>query len=345
MSEDRRKNYRCPPSADGETVVIRHDGVDQAAKLVNLSAEGFRLCLDLNANAEPALHVGDIAVLATKNGSHQVRVANVQRENQSLQLGLQRLLDISRPTVRLRNESRQRAIFAGRRSGSPSSSPIAQFGVVVAVIVLVVVAVNLSLIARGNSDELAPAEKASVAAKRELEAKSQYPRLGQRAPAITPTATSKKSAADFAPPADTNSANAEALAAQDKALFDPKFDATIKIVAALKRAARENKRVLVEFGAEQCDSCYRLRDFIAKNAEFAAAFQKDFVLVAVDSTANQKLFDRFVPAKHRHDVPFLTLLDKDGRIVKSQRTTEIAGSRILDIDKVKAFVDPPSRSE
>jgi hypothetical protein len=338
MSEERRKNYRCPPSGDGETVVLRRDGVDQPATLVNLSAEGFRLCLDVDSTAEPAVNVGDVAVLATKNGSHRVRVANVQRENESLQLGLQRLSEISRPAVPARHASTQRAIFGGRRNGSPSSSPVVQFGVVVAVIGLVVVAVNLWLMARGNSDEPAAPEKASVSAQRELEAKSKYPRLGQRSPAITQTSPNT-------PLTGSNSTNAEALAGQNKALFDPQIDPTIKIVAALKRATREKKRVLVEFGTEKSGSGYRLRDFIAKNAEFAAAFQKDFVLVAVDSTANRKLFDRFVPAEYGHNVPSLSLLDKDGRVVKSQQITEVAGSQILNIEKVKAFLEPPSRSE
>jgi hypothetical protein len=344
MSEERRKNYRCPPSGDGETVVLRRDGVAQTAKLVNLSAEGFRLCLDVDAASGPAVNVGDVTVLATKNGSHRVRVANVQRENESLQLGLQRLSEISRPAVAARHASTQRAIFGGRRNGSPSSSPVVQFGVVVAVIVLVAVAVNLWLMAPGNSDEPAAPENARVPATHELEAKSKYPRLGQRAPALTQT-TPTSSTANVASPAGSKSTNAEALAGQNKAIFDPQIDPTIKIVAALKRATRENKRVLVEFGAEKSGSCYRLRDFIAKNAEFAATFQKDFVLVTVDSTANQKLFDRFVPAENRHDVPFLTLLDKDGRVVKSQQTTENAGSQILDIEKVKAFLEPPSRAE
>jgi hypothetical protein len=118
MQSDRRKNFRCPPSSDVETVVLRHKGVDRTANVVNLSAQGFRISLEAEDGIEPA-QVGDVALLGTRHGSHQVRVANTQCENGAIQLGLERLADFSRPSHRGRREDPSKGhVGGGRRFGS-----------------------------------------------------------------------------------------------------------------------------------------------------------------------------------------------------------------------------------
>ena len=75
-------------------------------------------------------------------------------------------------------------------------------------------------------------------------------------------------------------------------IFDAKSDGSIQVTAALKRATREHKQVLVEFGTEKCDSCYRLHDLFTKNSEISDAL-KNVVLVSLDFAANQKLASQF----------------------------------------------------
>src|SRR5271170_4618080 len=95
MGEERRKYYRYPVQGGSETVVVRHQGVERPAKLVNLSADGFRLDMD----EESIVEVGDIVLMATSSGFHRVRVVNVSRDNGTLQLGLQRLQDLPASAV------------------------------------------------------------------------------------------------------------------------------------------------------------------------------------------------------------------------------------------------------
>jgi hypothetical protein len=393
MGDERRKNYRYPPSGGGEDVVLRHDGVNYSAKLLNVSAEGFRLGFNVDAAVGPAVDptvkVGDIAILETGNGSHEVRVANTQRENGTLLVGLLRLAELREPA------SGARAAHAGtkinwRRSDSPLLSPLGQFAILVAIVALVLIAVNLPQMdpvksveatpdeggrvghARGraaSSDSVLPNDKwnghvlpangsrARASSHNSLFGKSAEPIASQseRDPVVSPVPplTAPSSASDvavqkrnLAGSAAGNQPNAEDLAgAKQETVFDPKADATIIVAAALKTAKRDNKRVLVEFGANTCDSCRRLHDLLTKNPEIAAAFHKAFVLVAVDSDANQKLVARFVTDERRRHHPFLTLLDKEGKVLRIQGTDEIEDGQNIDIAKVKAFLQRSSRSK
>ena len=191
-------------------------------------------------------------------------------------------------------------------------------GIVVAVAVLGIVGINLTLTVRGNSSGHVVASTTKA---------------GETRPAPVADAT--------APETKTFQERPE----REQTLVEPKFDAWLKIVAALKRATRENKTVVVEFGTEKCESCYRLRNFITQNAEFAAAFEKDFVLVVVDKAANPSLFNRLVPAERQKESSFFTLLDKEGRTVKGVTTDKVASGSGFDINKIKALLQPSPQKE
>ena len=53
---------------------------------------------------------------------------------------------------------------------------------------------------------------------------------------------------------------------------------------------------------------------------------------------------RFVPDEVRPRIPFLTLLDKDGKVLRNQRTNELEDGSKLDLGKVKAFLQQSSPS-
>ena len=127
-------------------------------------------------------------------------------------------------------------------------------------------------------------------------------------------------------------------------IFDAKSDGSIQVAAALKRATREHKQVLVEFGTEKCDSCYRLHDLFTKNSELSDAV-KNVVLVSLDFAANQKLASQFVQDGRPLNAPVLAILDQDGKVLKYERADEIDDGRKLNLAKVKAFLQQPSASK
>jgi hypothetical protein len=387
MGDERRKSYRFPPSEGSAGVALHHGGVDYAAKVMNISAEGFRLAIDVESDASPSVSVGDVALLTTDNGQHAVRVVNVDRAIGSLELGVVRLQDFRNRPTRARRESNDGGTFEGRFANSPINSPLVQIAVLIGLAALVLVAFNLPFFGGSKPVEPAQAEDGRNAPKHDLITRFRRPH-----PAASQTATNEgqpenssssppatgssnlptsaanavsspssietaQSGANNPEPSTTGSTapnpgvfpsvpspTAESAGSNRVPIFDPKSDGSIQVAAALKRATREHKQVLVEFGTEKCDSCYRLHDLFTRNSELSDAF-KNVVLVSLDFAANQKLASQFVQDGRPLNAPVLAILDQDGKVLKYERADEIDDGRKLNLAKVKAFLQQPSASK
>jgi thiol-disulfide isomerase/thioredoxin len=388
MGDERRKYYRYPPAGGSQTVVLRHAGLEHDAKLVNLSADGFRLDVD----ADSMVNVGDVVLLATSYGFHQAQVVNVSREDGALKLGLKRIKDLPASAAIATEDQAQ----SGKAQTRKSRKSLIRVAVPVAIVAMLLVAVVWTWTA--GVDPTAPivdergfvTPTSSYSAKRRrhdptieessassnkpfgrssqatnegssgLQRKTREPKLAQaldpdfrdervRSPhernAKSGAGKSQDSAVlvgrrgpepaelgDIRPAALPNLVNASGE------VFDRSADATRNIDTALQTANRENKRVVVEFGANACGSCNQLHSVFTQDSELAAFFQKTFVLVPVDIDANQKLVAQYVSDGPQRRNPFLALLDKHGNVLKRRRTDEFEVGSKLDLGKVKAFL-------
>jgi thiol-disulfide isomerase/thioredoxin len=381
MGENRRKCYRYPVSGGSEAVVLRHAGVDRAAKLINLSAEGFRLDMD----GESIVDVGDVVLLATSHGFHRVRVVNVARDHETLQLGLQRLEDL--PASAVGTLAGEETPSKKRPARARRSTSLAQLAVPVVLGTMLLVAAVMTWRAEADPAEDLASEKAYKTPT------SEYVRRRRQLPLNDETAANEnqiRRRRSFGENASDGSdgtrsrrtKEATALKSRDKeanestqpgvrkttdpasngggpsraaeladarssqsgeatgpagSFFDSQADATENIDAALKTANRENKHVLVEFGANECESCNQLHAVFTKDSEIADVFQKAFVLVSVDMESNQKLVARYGNAEPQ-SAPFLALLDKAGNVLKRRKTNDLGAGSKLDLSKVKAFL-------
>ena len=121
-------------------------------------------------------------------------------------------------------------------------------------------------------------------------------------------------------------------------IYNEKADAKAQISAAVKRAKRDNKRVLVTFGGNWCGWCYKLHDVFQKNAEIAAILHREYEQVRVDVFSNAELLKSYVKDNAHHGVPFLTVLDADGKVLTNQNTGDLEKGSEHDVQKVKAFL-------
>src|ERR1700722_8947800 len=128
MGDERRKYYRYPPAGGSQTAVLRHAGLEREAKLVNLSADGFRLDVtaDSDVDANSIVEIGDVVLLATSYGFHQVEVVNLSREDGALRLGLKRLKDL--PASAAVSSEEQQA-KSGKFGAKKARKSLAQIGV------------------------------------------------------------------------------------------------------------------------------------------------------------------------------------------------------------------------
>ena len=97
------------------------------------------------------------------------------------------------------------------------------------------------------------------------------------------------------------------------------------------------------FGGDWCGWCHKLHELFASNVEIRKILSYEFVLVMVDTQAPGALalLDKCKAALSEEDrakvfgVPFLSVLDSDGKVVKAQRTDPLEEGDHHDPAKVK----------
>ena len=127
-------------------------------------------------------------------------------------------------------------------------------------------------------------------------------------------------AVTLAPPPQ---ATAQIIAKANKNLYSETSDANADIAAALVRARREHKRVLLDFGGNWCGDCQVL-DIYYHQSPNAELLEKNFILVHVDIGHMDKNVD--VAKKYNvpitRGVPALAVLDANGKLLYAEREKE-----------------------
>jgi thiol:disulfide interchange protein len=117
---------------------------------------------------------------------------------------------------------------------------------------------------------------------------------------------------------------------------DPKAD----IAAALKQAAAENKRVILDFGGDWCGDCQVL-DIYFHQAPNADLVDKNFIIVHV----NIGHMDKHVDIAEKYGIPLtkgvpaLAVIDAHDKLLYSQKTGEFENMRHMDADSVTGFLN------
>jgi thiol:disulfide interchange protein len=105
--------------------------------------------------------------------------------------------------------------------------------------------------------------------------------------------------------------------------YDEKADAKEQIAAATARAKKENRRVLLQWGGNWCIWCRRLHDLYSRDQAVAKKLLYEYDVVYVDSSKdgkNVELAASYGADLKKHGVPFLTILDADGKVLANQET-------------------------
>jgi thiol:disulfide interchange protein len=118
-------------------------------------------------------------------------------------------------------------------------------------------------------------------------------------------------------------ASAQIIAKANKDLYSETSDPTADIAAAMVRARREHKRILLDFGGNWCGDCQVLDIYYhqSPNAELLA---KNFILVHV----NIGHMDKNVDIAKKYNVPItkgvpaLAIIDSHGNLLYAEREKE-----------------------
>lgn len=112
------------------------------------------------------------------------------------------------------------------------------------------------------------------------------------------------------------------------------------IAAALSKARREHKHVILDFGGDWCGDCQVLYYYLHKSPN-AELVEKNFVIVPVWIGHIDANLD--IPAKYnvpiRKGVPALAVLDAHGKLLYSQTNGEFENMRNMNEKSVTDFLD------
>ncbi len=148
------------------------------------------------------------------------------------------------------------------------------------------------------------------------------------------------------PPEPPPAAPTEAPAAQEKPkrapIYDEQADARKQISAALARARAENRRVLIEWGANWCPWCHLLQETFRNDKDVKKKLLYEYDVVLVDVGRSDKNLD--LAAGYGADfktqgLPFLTILSADGKVLVNQETGSLEKGQAHDPAKVLTFLE------
>ena len=147
--------------------------------------------------------------------------------------------------------------------------------------------------------------------------------------------------------AQDTAAPAKPTTAAKPSIYDKGADTQAQIEKAKTTARRDDKRILVMFGGDWCGWCHKLHELFASDAQIRKTLSYEYVLVMVDTQAPgaQDLLAKCKAALSQEDqqkvfgVPFLSVLDADGKIVTAQRTDPLEEGDHHNPGRVKDFLN------
>ena len=110
------------------------------------------------------------------------------------------------------------------------------------------------------------------------------------------------------------------------AIFDESANAVDQIAAAVAKAKKENRRVLIQWGANWCGWCHLLHGTFAKDSEIRRELMYEYDVVLVDvgqADKNLELAEKYGAMFAEKGLPYLTILDADGEVVVNQETESL----------------------
>ena len=122
-------------------------------------------------------------------------------------------------------------------------------------------------------------------------------------------------------------------------IYDENADGAKQIADALAVAKKENKRVLLQFGANWCGWCHKLHKLFQSDADIAAKLKEAYVVVLIDVNKghNGDINEKYGNPT-RFGLPVIVILDATGKALTTQDTGKLEEGDHHDPKKVLAFL-------
>jgi thioredoxin-related protein len=122
------------------------------------------------------------------------------------------------------------------------------------------------------------------------------------------------------------------------AKYDPRRDAEKDIKDAVTEAQKSGKRILLEVGGEWCSWCHILDKYFQDNPRLTELRDRNFLTVKINFSPendNDALLKKYpkIPG-----YPHVFVLEKDGKLLHSQGTSELEQGQSYNLDRFTAFL-------
>jgi thioredoxin-related protein len=127
--------------------------------------------------------------------------------------------------------------------------------------------------------------------------------------------------------------------------YDPKADPRADLQAALARASKEGKNVLMDVGGEWCGWCHRMDKFLTENAVLLDLLQKHYVVVKVNFSDENKN-ERFLAQYPKIDgYPHIFVFDSTGKLLISKSTGDLEEGKSYNLARFVEFLKQYTESK
>ena len=120
-------------------------------------------------------------------------------------------------------------------------------------------------------------------------------------------------------------------------IYDKTADGVRQIEEAVASAGNSDEHVLLQFGGDWCVWCVRLHNLFETNKAISQTLKSNYVVVHIDYNDHNK----HLATKYRAmemGLPFLVILDGDGKHLATKDTAELEQGDHHDPEKVLAFL-------
>ena len=123
-------------------------------------------------------------------------------------------------------------------------------------------------------------------------------------------------------------------------LYNPKADAKKDVAAAVLKAKKEGKHVLVQVGGNWCVWCYRFHDFVTKDTALNNLVEKNFVVYHLNWSPENKNTDylKTLGFPQRFGFPVFVILDAEGNRLHTQDSGLLEEGKTYSREKVTGFL-------
>jgi thiol:disulfide interchange protein len=126
-----------------------------------------------------------------------------------------------------------------------------------------------------------------------------------------------------------------------RSIYPASSQANSQVDQAIKLAAEQNKRVLLDFGTDQCADCQVLEEYLEEEPN-KAQIEEHFVLVHIDVgkklQQNRALAQKYgIPLKK--GVPALAVVDGQGHVLYAQANGEFKNARFMGANDITVFLN------